>query len=171
MKNNYKWILTISVIALVLSMLFTLLSNTVISKVSIVIGLILTILIIFIGVVFDMIGVAIASVKEAPFHSMASKKNKVAKTALKLIKNKDKVSSFCCDVIGDICGIISGSTGAVIIVNITKLTGNSLIVSLIVMGIISSLTIAGKACEKKLAMNKSTNIIYTCAKILSIFEK
>ena len=31
--------------------------------------------IILVGIIFDMIGVAIASVKEAPFHSMASKKN------------------------------------------------------------------------------------------------
>lgn len=172
MKNNYKWIITISIIALTLSMLFTLLSNTIIPKVSIIIGLIITIVIIFIGIIFDMIGVAIASVNPAPFHSMASKKKKAAKTALKLIKNKDKVSSFCCDVVGDICGIISGSTGAVIIVSLTKLTnGNNLIISLLVMGIISSLTIAGKACEKKLAMNSSTKIIYTFAKILSIFER
>lgn len=119
-----------------------------------------------------MIGVAIASVEEAPFHSMASKKKKAAKTALKLIKNKDKVSSFCCDVIGDICGIISGSTGAVIIVNLTKLTDlNNLFISLLVMGVISSLTIAGKALEKRIAMTSSTKIIYTFAKVLSIFEK
>lgn len=172
MKDNYKWIIKISIIALLLSMVFTFLSDTVISNVSIVIGLIITIVIIFIGIVFDMVGVAIASVDEAPFHAMASKKKKASKTALKLIKNKDKVSSFCCDVIGDICGIISGSTGAVIIVNLTKLTnGNNLFISILVMGVISSLTIAGKAMEKKLAMNNSTKIIYTFAKILSIFEK
>ena len=114
MKTNYKWIIEISLIALILSMLFTLLSNTIIADVSIIVGIIITIIIIFIGIIFDMIGVAIASVKEAPFHAMASKKIKSAKTALKLIKNKDKVSSFCCDVVGDICGIISGSTGTVI---------------------------------------------------------
>lgn len=172
MKNNYKWIIKISIIALLLSMIFTFLSDTIISNVSIVIGLIITIAIIFIGIIFDMIGVSIASVDEAPFHAMASKKKKATKTALKLIKNKDKVSSFCCDVIGDICGIISGSTGAVIIVSLTKLTnGNNLFISLIVMGIISSLTIAGKAAEKRMAMNNSTKIIYTFAKILSIFEK
>lgn len=171
MKNNWKWIIEISLIALVLSILFTFLSNTVISKVSIIIGLIITIIIIFIGIIFDMVGVAIAAVEEAPFHSMASKKKKAAKVALKLIKNKDRVSSFCCDVIGDICGIISGSTGAVIAVSLAKNNSNDLLISLIVMGLISSLTIAGKAIEKKTAMNNSTKIIYKFSKVLSIFFK
>ena len=172
MKTNYKWIIEISLIALILSMLFTLISNTIIADVSIIVGIIITIIIIFIGIIFDMIGVAIASVKEAPFHAMASKKIKSAKTALKLIKNKDKVSSFCCDVVGDICGIISGSTGAVIATAIIiKTSGNNLIISIIIMGMISSLTIAGKAAEKSIAMNKSTEIINIFSKVLSIFDK
>ena len=172
MNSNYKWIIKISIISLVLSMIFTFISNTVISDVSIIIGIIITILIIFIGILFDMVGVAIAAVKEVPFHAMASKKIKSAKTALKLIKNKDKVSSFCCDVVGDICGIISGSTGAVIAASIIlKTNGNSLFISIIIMGIISSLTIAGKALEKSVAMNKSTEIINIFSKILSIFDK
>lgn len=172
MKTNYKWILKISIIALILSMLFTLISNTVISNVSLVVGIIITILIILIGIVFDMIGVAITAVDEAPFHAMASKKISSAKTALKLIKNKDKVSSFCCDVIGDICGIISGSTGAVIITTIIlKTNGNSLLISIIIMAIISSLTIAGKAAEKSIAMNKSTEIIKMFSKIINVFYK
>lgn len=172
MKTNYKWIIEISLIALILSMLFTLFSNTIIADISIIVGIIITIIIIFIGIIFDMIGVAIASVKEAPFHAMASKKIKSAKTALKLIKNKDKVSSFCCDVVGDICGIISGSTGAVIATAIIiKTNGNNLLISIIIMGMISSLTIAGKAAEKSIAMNKSTEIINIFSKVLSIFDK
>lgn len=172
MKNNYKWILKISLIALFLSIFFTFLANTVISNVSIILGIVITVFIIIIGIIFDMIGVAIASVSPSPFHSMASKKKSGAKMALKLIKNKDKVSSFCCDVVGDICGIISGSTGTVIIASIvSNLKCNELLISLIVISLISSLTIAGKACEKKFAMNKSVKIIHTFAKILSIFEK
>ncbi|WDC83794.1 hypothetical protein PL321_14940 [Caloramator sp. mosi_1] len=71
--------------------------------------------IIFVGIIFDIIGVAVTAAEEAPFHSLASRKVKGAKTAVKLIRNADKVSNFCNDVIGDICGVVSGAAGAIII--------------------------------------------------------
>ena len=102
---------------------------------------------------------------------MASKKIKEAKTALMLIKNKDKVSSIFCDVIGDVCGVITGSTGAAIIAGIVLLSHiNTLLVSLIIMGLLSTLTITGKAIGKNIAMRNSTSIIRTVAKIISIFK-
>ena len=114
-KIDYKWIVKIVVIAFCLSGLFTLISETAIPHINIIFGLIVTVLIITIGVLFDMIGVAVTTASETPFHSMASKKVKGSKISLWLIKNADKVSSFCCDVIGDICGIITGVTGVAIV--------------------------------------------------------
>lgn len=119
-----------------------------------------------------MIGVAVATADENVFHSMASRRVKGAKMAVKLKKNADKVSSFCNDVIGDICGIISGSTGAVISSKISSTFNlNPLVITLVIMGLISSMTIGGKAMEKGLAMNKSNSIVIGFAKILSIFSK
>lgn len=167
---DYKWICTIIILAFTISVIFTLISELAIPNVNIVIGVILTLLFIFIGVVFDMIGVAITVAKEAPFHSMATKRVKGAKTAIMLKKNADKVSSFCNDVIGDICGIISGATGSVVALKISEHFGfNKLIVVLITMGLISALTIGGKALEKSIAINKSDKILYRFATILNIF--
>lgn len=169
---DYVWIIKIVICSFLISIIFTLISETVIPKVGIILGIILTLLFILIGVVFDMVGLAVATAEETQFHSMAAKKVKGAKMALRLKKNADKVSSFCNDVVGDICGIVSGSTGAVItlkIIDITKF--NSLITTLIIMGIISSLTIGGKALEKSIAMKKSNNILFNLSKILSIFSK
>lgn len=119
-----------------------------------------------------MVGIAVASADESIFHSMSSRKVKGAKMAVKLKKNADKVSSFCNDVVGDICGIISGSTGAVIAIKIIeKFNFNALIVTLIIMGVISAITIGGKAMEKGYAMRKSNDILFKFAKILSIFSK
>lgn len=119
-----------------------------------------------------MVGVAISTVKAEPFHAMASKKIKSAKTALMLIKNKDKVSSIFCDVIGDVCGVITGSTGAVIITGIVLIShANTLLVSLIIMGLLSTITITGKAIGKNIAMKNSTRIIGIVASVLSIFKK
>ncbi len=172
MKTNYKWILTVFLLSFFLAMFFTFIAETVISNVSLVIGIIITLIIVFIGIICDMVGVAVSTVKVEPFNAMASKKIKEAKTALTLIKNKDKVSSIFCDVIGDVCGVITGSTGAAIIVGISMISSvNTLVISLIIMGLLSTLTITGKAIGKNIAMRNSTKIIRTVAKIVSIFNK
>lgn len=178
LKNNkkslvdYGWIIKIIILSFVISVLFSFVSETAIPNVNIYIGILLAFVFIGLGVIFDMVGVAVAAADESQFHSMAARKVKGAKTAVKLKKNADRVSSFCNDVIGDICGIISGSTGAVIAIKIVEITKfNSLIITLIIMGIISALTIGGKALEKGIAMKKSNQILFAFAKILSIFTK
>ena len=121
MKTNYKWIFTVFLLSFLLAMFFTFIAETVISNVSLIIGIVITLIIVFIGIICDMVGVAISTVKTEPFNAMASKKIREAKTALMLIKNKDKVSSIFCDVVGDVCGVITGSTGAAIIVVIVSI--------------------------------------------------
>jgi len=75
-------------------------------------------------------------------------------------------------VIGDICGVVSGSTGAVISIKLMQVFNTkSLLITLIVMGIISALTIGGKAIEKAIAMNKSNEILYRFSYIMSYFIK
>ena len=120
----------------------------------------------------DIVGVAVNSADEKVFHSMNARKVKGSKVAVIFKKNADKVSSFCNDVIGDICGIISGAAGTTIAVNIAKaLNVELLFVNLTVAAIIAALTIGGKAMGKSFAMNKSDIILYEFAKIVSIFYK
>ena len=157
MKNkkviDSKWIITITLLAFVFSVVFSLLSELIIPNTYIFVSVIVVLLVILLGVLFDMIGVAITVAEEKAFNSMASKNIKRANLALKLIKNKDKVSSFCNDVIGDICGIISGSCGATIsAILIIKLKTNSIIPVLIITAIIAALTIGGKAIGKGIAI-------------------
>ena len=172
LKTNYSWIIKIVLIAFVISIIFSLVSEVAIPNLNIYFSIILALIFIFIGVIFDMIGVAITAADIAVFNSMASKKKRAAKTAIWLKKNADKVSTFCNDVIGDICGIISGSTGAVIAINMSNaFKFNGLITTIIVMSIISAITIGGKAIEKTYAINNSNKIVYRFACIISIFKK
>ena len=127
---------------------------------------------VFIGILFDIIGVSVTSADPKVFHSMSSRKVRGASIASKFIKNSEKVSSFCCDVIGDICGVISGSASVTIALLISNsLNINLLITTLVTTGIVSSITIGGKAIGKGFAINKSNIILYECAKILAIFYK
>lgn len=169
-KSNIKWIITITILAFIISVVFTLLSDILLQSVNVVIGIIIVIVFILLGVIFDIIGVAVTSASESPFHAMASKKIKSAKTAVKLKKNADKVSSFCNDVIGDICGIVSGSAGVYVgTVLSDKLNISIVIMSLITTGLIAAFTIGGKAIGKSFAINKSTTILYQFSKAISPF--
>lgn len=172
MKKNAKWIITVLVIAFLLSIFMTVISSATISNAPLWVAIIIILIVIFLGIAFDIIGVAVTSCDITPFHSMSSRKIRGGKVGVKLIKNTSKVSSICCDVIGDVCGIVSGTCGAVIVTLIAKrINANEIIMSLFITGIISSLTIGGKALGKGIAISKSKEIVTAVSKLLSIFEK
>lgn len=167
-----KWIFKIVIMTFIISLTFSFLSETTIPKVNIVFGILILILFIGIGILFDIIGVAITSSDEAPFHSMNSRKVKGADIAVLLKQNADKMSSFCNDVVGDICGIVSGTAASIIAVSIAgTFNTDSFITMLLVTAIVASLTIGGKAIGKSFAINKSNYILYEVAKLISKFYK
>lgn len=176
-KKNKKivdkiWVLKITVLAFILSMVFSTVSELVLPNVNLVIEIILVLTFIFLGILFDMIGVAVTSADIEPFNSMSSRKVKGAKTAVKMIQKADKVSSFCNDVIGDICGIVSGSAGALISATIASTFSISpFFVALLVTATIAALTIGGKALGKSYAINKNNVILYEFAKFVASFKE
>lgn len=171
-NTNTKWIITITLLAFTISFIFSLISELTLSKVGLILSIIILLLFIGIGIIFDMVGVAVTSGTESPLNAMSSKKLKGAKKAVSFKKNADKVSSFCNDVIGDICGIISGTAGVTITANISKTYNLDIFwVSLIITAVVASLTIGGKALCKSIAMKNSKEIVYFTAKVISIFER
>lgn len=169
---NYKWIITITICAFLISLFFSSITETLVSHLNAVLGIIIILLIIVIGVIFDMVGVSVTAASIKPFNSMASKKIRGSKTAIFLIQNAEKVSAFCNDVIGDVCGIISGSVG-ILISNViaNELDANVGVITLILTALIASITIGGKALGKSYAINKSDVIVFRFAKIVSFFRK
>ena len=103
---DLKWIFQISILAFIISLAFSGGSNALLKSVNVSFGIAIIIFFIAIGVLFDMIGIAVASAEEKAFHSMATKRVKSSKIAIKMIKNAEKISAFCNDVVGDICNII-----------------------------------------------------------------
>jgi hypothetical protein len=101
---------------------------------------------------------------------MAAQKIKAGKTGLSLIRKADQVSSFCNDVIGDICGVVSGSAAATVALRLAMIMGiGSLWVNLILCGFVSAITVGGKAIGKAIGMNYSVEIVTIVAKIVSVF--
>ena len=169
---DFKWVITISVCAFLMSIIFSCITETVVPRLNAMIGIVLVLFIIIIGVMFDMVGVAVTAADLKPFNSMATKKIRGSKTAIFLIQNAEKVSAFCNDVVGDVCGIISGSVGVLIsLVVSSELNLNNSVVSLVLTAVIAALTIGGKAMGKSYAINKSDVIIFRFSKIVCFFKR
>jgi hypothetical protein len=133
-----------------------------------IISLLIVLIIILIAIVFDTIGISAASCNITPFYSLASRKKFGAKTAILICKNADKVSTLCNDVVGDICGIISGVASSYIIFVLVG-TKNSLTpIELIITGIVAALTVGGKSFGKIIAINFSNYIIYWVSVLLEL---
>lgn len=169
---DINWVIKITVCAFLLSLIFSLITDKLVPSVNAIVGVALILIIIIIGVIFDMIGVSVTACDIKPFNSMASKRVKGSKTAIWLIKNAEKVASFCNDVIGDVCGIISGSLGVLISVIISaEFNFDISIVTLLLTSIIAALTIGGKALGKSYAINKSDVIVFKFAKFIRLFRR
>lgn len=170
-KTDFKWVFIVTILAFIISIIMTLFSTFALENVSLLIAILITFLFILLGIIFDIVGVAVTSGDEVAFHSMSARKVKGGKIGVKLLKNTEKVSSVCCDVVGDVCGIVSGTSGVVIVSLIIKLTDmNELMVSLLVTGLISALTIGGKALGKGFAISRSKEILTVVSKVLSMFK-
>lgn len=175
--SQKKWIIKIFIWTIILAGCISLLSDSLLSNATLLVAFIIVLLIIVLGIMFDAIGTAITAVNETPFHAMSAKKVKGAPTAVKLIRNADKVSNFCNDVIGDICGIVSGSAGAIItekFIQFNNIGNGSILMVLlpaIIGSIIAGLTVGGKALGKSYAINNCRNIIFRVSKILQFFIK
>jgi len=166
-----KWVIIITIVSLVLSFCFSLATEVTLKNSGLVVSLIILILLIAISILFDCFGVAITSADAMPFSAMAAKKVKGSKHALNIIRNADKFSSIFNDVVGDVCGIVSGACGASVALLISRSLGSEMWVSIICASIISALTIGGKAAMKRIAITNSTKIVLFIGKFISFFKK
>lgn len=168
---NIRWALTTLVWSFVLSMAFRFGSDVALSSVNLPVAFVILLIVILIGIGFDVLGVATATADEVPFHGMAARRIPWAKRSLALIRNADKVSSFCNDIIGDICGIISGAITTVIIVRIPFEGVLLTVTTLAITGAVAALTIGGKALCKGLAMNNANSVLMFVGRVIYIFKK
>ncbi len=168
-KKNF-WPLIAFVMAVIISLAFSMLSEWALADTKVVVAIIVIILFIAISVLFDMLGLAVASCNIEDFHAMAARKVKGSKQALSLVKNADKVSSVCNDVIGDVCGILSGAAGAALFAKIAVSgTFMEIFISSLIAAIIAGFTIGGKAVLKRVAIRHATSITLGFARFINFF--
>ena len=166
--SRYGWAATAFFMAVLFSGLLSLGSETVLNRAGLVLALAILLFFICLGILFDIIGVAVTSADEKPFHSMAARKVPGAKESIKLLRNAERVSSICNDVVGDICGVVSGSASATIAVQVMQHFTFSAkqVIPLVMSAMVAGLTVGGKAIGKTFAVHSCTNIVYGVGKLL-----
>ena len=153
-NKTVRWVVTIFLVTIVISGVISLVSDEIMSRSGIITAFIILLAIILIGIIFDIIGVAVTSADETPFHSMAARKVPGAQESIRLLRNASKVGSICNDVIGDVCGVVSGSASATIAAQILRnfeFTWPQ-IISLLMSALAAGLTVGGKAIGKSFAV-------------------
>lgn len=172
MKRQRRWLIFITIWTFFLSSGINLITELFIKHTKILFSTGILIAIVAIGIFFDMVGIAVASANMMPFNSMAANKVKGAKEAVAIVKNASQVSNFCNDVIGDICGIISGATAIGIIYQIGSFYDlkDTTVLVIIINGFVAAMTVGGKALGKNIAMEHNTQIVYRFGSILSFLK-
>lgn len=172
-KQNKFWIFFITIFSFAISAILMFVSQRIFEGVNFLAAIIVLLLIILISIAFDIFGLAVATADEKPFHAMASRKYHGAKRAIRLIRNADRVASFSHDVVGDICGIISGAISAFIILRVGSVFPliDVAVLGILLSGFVASLTIGGKAVGKRFAIRNSTYIVYKVSVIISLFAR
>lgn len=168
-RKTIRWVVTISVITFFVSAVISLLSEEFLAQSGIVAAFCILFAIVLIGILFDIIGVAVTSADERPFHSMAARKVPGAQEAIRLLRNAERVGSICNDVVGDICGVISGSASAVIASKVISHFTFSWprVVTLLLSATVAAATVGGKAIGKAYAINSCTEIVHGVGKLIS----
>jgi len=169
-KRNL-WPIFVFFAAFVLSVVFSLSSELVLTNPSLIVALVLIFVFLVISIFFDIIGVAVTKCEDKAFFAMASRKVRGAKKSLFLIKHADRVNSVCCDIIGEVLSILSGALGMVVVgFLIAGAEGiRDIIVPVLVGASIASLTAGGKAYTKTIAIKKAQPIVFFAGKLLAIF--
>ena len=167
------WYFELFLFSLAVCAFFGIISEIMLSHANIMLSTILILFLIGVSVLFDMIGVAVTASDIKPFLAKLNSNNKAVDMAVSLIKNADKVNSICSDVVGDVCSILSGASGASICLIIISngISFSSFITSIALSSLIASLNVLGKALGKNYAMINAYNIVFKVGKLLSFFLK
>ena len=169
-KKGRRWVITVVLLTFVISALLQMIQAGLMNRVNLAMAFVILIVFVLVGILFDIIGVAVTSANEIPFHSLSSQKIRGAKEAVRLIRSADRVGSFCNDVIGDIVGIISGGTTTVIVAMILSsgINLSKFFMTTLMTAVVAAVTIGGKAAGKRIAIDKSNEIVFFVGKIINL---
>lgn len=168
------WAVHIFFLTFALSLAFSIISEVLLSKSNAGFAFLMLSVLIFFNIIADILAVAVTSCDITPFLDMQKGGVRGADIAVRLLRNAAKVNIICADVIGDISGIVSGALGATIVIKIftsPAISSDTAIIAMLFSGLTAAFTVGGKAMGKKIAINKSGEIVLAVSKFFGLFRR
>lgn len=171
LSESSVWTIKITLITLCLAFFVSFATYLTSNKSNFIISVLTLALLIVVAIAFDSVGVAVTSCNLVPLLALSAKKVKGAAIAVKLVKNAEKVSNICNDVVGDMAGIISGTCAATVAIQLFSGDGNLNLFNILISSVVSAVTVGGKAFFKSVAINNSKEMVLFVGRIIGIFYR
>lgn len=173
--KKYAWLIwgiSVFFLSFALTVVFSFLTEVAVKDSEAFVCVLVLFILLILNITCDVLANAIMSCSPEAYHAMASKKIKGAKRAVTFCRNASKLSSIFADVIGDICGIVSGAAGAALVVHMASAgSTGKLIASILISAVIGALTVGGKALFKHFAVTFNRQIVFGFARFTTFFIK
>lgn len=164
--------LKVGLITLALSLLLGFCSGHVVRTVPFFLAFLVLLAIIGLGILFDVMGVAVTVADEPSLHAMAAKRILGAREAVRLRRQAPAISNLCNDLVGDIAGTLSGAVGATIVFGLAKhYPIKEEWASLAIVALVSAVTVGGKAVGKHFSLWHANIITLKMGRVLWLVER
>jgi len=156
-----------------LATVFSLLSESVLRTTTVLLAGIVVLAIVLVGILSDIIGLAAATADQSPLNAMAAKRVPGARQALRVIRNAPRMATIFNDLVGDICGTVSGAAGAAIVFQLgqTRPTLDEGVATVLLVAVIAAVTVGGKAMGKSVAIYRADQITLQVGRVMWWLEE
>ena len=93
-KDSNQWIIVIFITTFILALLIGSVAEATVQNLNLGFAIIILCIIIAFGILLDMVGMSVASADEVTFHAQATRKQRGAAEAIRLVKYAEKVPAF-----------------------------------------------------------------------------
>lgn len=167
--------LRVGVLSFLLAALVSYASGLALGRLPAAVAFLVVLVLIAIGVGFDIVGTSVTAADQTPLHAMGAKRIHGSRQALWLVRNADRVANFANDVVGDVSGAVAGAAGATVALRLTVLTKGGetagTLISLAVVGLIAGLAVGGKAAGKSFAITHATDVVFAVGRMIFAVER
>ena len=172
-RRAFRRFLTVGLGTAVISALLALSSTSSAASLGLAASVAGLLLVIALGVFFDILGVAATAASEEPFHAMAADRLFGARHAIWIVRHADRVANFANDMVGDAAGILSGALGAAVVSQIVSRHAavGEIWATTGMVALVSGLAVGGKAAFKGFAMDRSEAIVFAMGRLLARVER
>ncbi len=174
-RRRKRWVIVITIWTFFIALIVGFFAHYSLNEInSLFLSFLILFIVVFLGIIFDLVGTAAAAADIAPLNAKAARRVVGARKGVQLAKNAEKVSNFCNDVAGDISGIVSGTLAAIIVYKLIVSIPHSqadFYMNILLTALVAAVTVGGKAWGKVVAINYSTEVLLMVGYILTRIEK